>query len=400
MGNCIGKMQGPVPPPLLGEVTDSQRPSTISSAPLSPPSRTRSQSAGTNLAAIPPRPGTTAAIVVPPMRSWNDLPLEVQENVATKLDLETARALRQTRKEFRDVGALGFTCAQIPTSLVEIGGMAEFFDKSKNVRELLIEDPANFTDEMLEELVSMLGDRGPQIERLDLSGCRLLTDAGLAHLAGLTALQALDLSHCDSLTVLPSLDHLTKLQYLVLSGCDSLTAVPNLDHLTELQYLVLPRCTSLTELPSLDRLTALQSLDLSHCTRLTELPSLVRLTELQSLKLWDCHRLTAIPRLDHLTKLQSLDWSDCESLTTLPNLNHLTELRSLNLSRCHRLTAIPNLDYLTKLQSLDLSYCRRLTALPNFYYLTALQSLNLGGCPGVSDFLLAQLEQRGVSVDR
>jgi hypothetical protein len=90
MGNCIGKMQGPVPPLLLGEATEPQRPSTVPSAPLSPPSRTRRQSAGTNFAAIPPRPNTSAAVVAPPIFPLTTLPLELQETVATKLDLKTA----------------------------------------------------------------------------------------------------------------------------------------------------------------------------------------------------------------------------------------------------------------------------------------------------------------------
>jgi hypothetical protein len=118
---------------------------------------------------------------------------------------------------------LSFTGAQIPTSLTEIGRMEDFFDKSKNVRALRIEDPATSTDEKLEKLVSLLGNRGPQIARLDLSGCHLLTNAGLAHLAGLTALQEMNLSFCTRLTALPSLDRLTALQMLDLSNCESLT---------------------------------------------------------------------------------------------------------------------------------------------------------------------------------
>jgi hypothetical protein len=205
MGNCIGKMQGPVPPPLLGDVTESQRPSTVPSSPFSPPSRTRIRSVLAKLAAIPPRPGTTAAVIAPPIDLWNDLEFGVWANVATSLNNPNdVKALRQTSKKLADVGALGFTEAQIPTSLAEIEDMAKFFDKSKNVRALRIKDPTNFTDQKLEKLVSILGDRGPQIERLDLRGCHRLTDAGFAYLAGLTALRSLNLSDCYSLTVPPS----------------------------------------------------------------------------------------------------------------------------------------------------------------------------------------------------
>jgi hypothetical protein len=86
MGNCVGKMQGPVPPVPSGEVTEPQRPSTVPSAPLSPSSRNRSRSAPTNFAAIPPRPSTTAAVVVPPIDLWNDLEFGVWANVAISLN--------------------------------------------------------------------------------------------------------------------------------------------------------------------------------------------------------------------------------------------------------------------------------------------------------------------------
>ena len=61
-----------------------------------------------------------------------------------------------------------------------------------------------------------------KLEKLDLSRCDQITDAGLVHLKGLTNLEKLDLSYCYQLTDagLAHLKGLTNLEKLDLSWCD------------------------------------------------------------------------------------------------------------------------------------------------------------------------------------
>ena len=228
MGNYVGRMQGPVPPALSDDVAELLLPFNVPGARVSPSYPSRRHSTLTSLVGLPPRPDTSAASPPPPILLRGDLPPDIQVNVATGLDLGAVNAPQLTDSQFRDFAAPHLTLAHIPTSFDEIGRMKTFFDRSKNIHALQIQDPASFTDDKLAQLVQVLGDRGPQIKLLDLSGCRLLTNAGLTNLVSLTALQSLNLSGCYKLTFLPNLERLTALQSLNLKGCDGLTVLSNL----------------------------------------------------------------------------------------------------------------------------------------------------------------------------
>jgi hypothetical protein len=109
---------------------------------------------------------------------------------------------------------------------------------------------------------------------LDLSGCKSVTDRGVAHLSGLTALQHLNLSGCKNVTDrgVNCMRDLTALQHLNLSGCTILTdtGINFLWHLSALQHLDLSGCKRVTGSNGahLSGLTALQHLDLSGCKTL------------------------------------------------------------------------------------------------------------------------------------
>jgi Leucine-rich repeat (LRR) protein len=197
-------------------------------------------------------------------------------------------------------------------------------------------------------------------------------------LATLTALQTLELANCAQFQEVPPLDTLTALHTLVLSGF-ALQQIPPLATLTALQLLSLHSCLKVQVLPPLDNLTALHTLVLNS-ELLQQAPPLATLTALQTLDLGGCRLLHELPPLATLTGLHTLDLSGCFELKKLPSLENLTALRTLDLSECYQLQQLPPLDTLASLTRLDLEDCEGLRQLPPLGTLTALQTLDLKGC--------------------
>ncbi len=231
-----------------------------------------------------------------------------------------------------------------------------------------------------------------------------VTDAGLAHLKGLTSLHRLDLSWCELVTDagLAHLKGLTSLQDLSLGG----TAVTDaglayLMGLTSLHRLDLSCCELVTDagLAHLKGLTSLHRLDLSWCERVADagLPHLEGLTSLQDLSLGGTAVTDAgLAYLKGLTSLHRLDLKHCE-LATDAGLAHITGLASLqNLMLSHTAVTdvgVAHLKGLTSLHRLDLRSCELVTGagLAHLTGLTSLQELDLGSTP-VTDAGLAHLK--------
>ena len=120
--------------------------------------------------------------------------------------------------------------------------------------------PSNITDSVLRNL--------PSYRYLDLTRCKRITDAGLAHISTLTSLQHLDLDNCTRITDagLAHLSTLTSLQHLDLNNCTRITdaGLAHISTLTSLQHLYLSFCPSITDagLAHLSTLTSLQHLNL------------------------------------------------------------------------------------------------------------------------------------------
>jgi len=236
------------------------------------------------------------------------------------------------------------------------------------------------------------------LQSLDLSGSQV-SDAGLVYLQGLTALQSLNLANTQvSDAGLVHLQGLTALQSFNLSGTQvSDAGLVHLQGLTTLQSLYL-RNTQVSDagLVHLQGLTALQSLYLRN-TQVSDagLVHLQGLTALQSLNLWNTQVSDAgLVHLQGLTALQSLDLRNTQvSDAGLVHLQGLTALQSLDLSSSQVSDAgLVHLQGLTALQSLDLSGSQVSDAgLVHLQGLTALQSLDLWNTPG-SDAGLVHLQ--------
>ena len=112
----------------------------------------------------------------------------------------------------------------------------------------------------------------PNLEHLDLNGCNI-TDAGLALLPHFTKLHTLDLSGCKNITNagLAHLQKFTNLEHLDLNGCNITDA--GLRYLQDLplETLVLSFCSNITDAGIAHlQVLPLQNLDLSYCRNITD----------------------------------------------------------------------------------------------------------------------------------
>ena len=268
---------------------------------------------------------------------------------------------------------------------------AEFFDS----RRLWSQMPARFPKLTSLKLHSFNNDqfsdlRTLSLQKLDLSYCSGITDAGLAHLSALR-LKELNLSSCDVTDA--GLAHLSALplQKLDLSYCSKVTDA-GLTHLSALRLreLHLTHCKHITDagLAHLSTLP-LQRLSLTHCKRITDAGlAHLRNCPLQLLDLAACELLTDTG-LAHLSPLplQILDLSNCEPITDA-GLAHLSALPlqilclcdSDCITDCENITdaGLAHLSTLP-LQILDLSTCSRITE-RGLAYLRALSLQRLFLC--------------------
>ncbi|MCZ6651739.1 MAG: hypothetical protein O7D91_01750 [Planctomycetota bacterium] len=265
------------------------------------------------------------------------------------------------------------------------------------------------TDAGLEHIAALTA-----LQSLILDNCAQITDAGLEHIAALTRLQSLSLDHCTQITDagLRQVANLTGLQYLSLIRCKQITksgwqylsaltglrslslggtkiddaALKHLGPLTGLQSLYVGG-TEITGsgLQHLSALTVLQTLKLAG-EKITDagLEHLAALTDLQSVILTNCKQITdgGLGQLAALPGLHSVDLYGCRQITDagLEHLTALTGLQSLNLTETQITDAgLAQVAALTGLQSLDLVLCIQVTdaGLEHLAALTGLQSLNL-----------------------
>jgi hypothetical protein len=205
-------------------------------------------------------------------------------------------------------------------------------------------------------------------KRLPKGVAAQVTDLG--SLAGLTALQSLDLANTD-VTDLGPLTGLKALQSLDLEGT-KVTDLGPLTGLKALQSLDLEG-TKVTDLGPLADLPALRSLDLMF-TQVTNLGPLADLTALQSFSLARS-QVTDLGPLARLTALRRLFLGGVQA-TDLEPLAGLTALNSLILMYS-QVSDLGPLAGLTALQLLDLRGTK-VTDLEPLAGLTALRSLHLG----------------------
>ena len=286
----------------------------------------------------------------------------------------------------------------------EILRAGDNFDFPEYARKILSRRREVSVPRGVEDLTPLAGMTA--LQSLDLAGCSRVTDlkpiAGLSTLkslnlmrckgvidlnpiAGLTALRRLNLSDCEHLSDLTPVATLTALQRLNIDGCAGGGDLTPLAGLTALEKLDMANLEGVTHLTSLAGLTGLRTLNLSQCAGVTDLTPLASLTALQSLNLSTCTGVTDLTPLAGPTALQSLNLSTCTGVIDLKPLAGLTALQALHMWKCTGVTDLTPLAGLTGLRTLNLWSCTGVTDLTPLAGLTALQSLDLDGCSGVTD---------------
>ena len=228
---------------------------------------------------------------------------------------------------------------------------------------------AQITDEGLEHLVRLTA-----LRTLQLDGCRAVTDAGLARLAGLKSLVELNLG--ETAVTLAGLKQLAGRRLRVLG-------LP--------EELYVDECLS-AYLRALDTQV---DLDLSNWSLTDDgMPHLASQHQLKSLvlpggwrqtKLISDHGLVHLAGLDQLETL-SLAEADIDG-SGLRHLRGLASLKSLDLAGTRLIDEhMHHVGDLERLEFLRLSYCQEITdaGLEPLAQLTRLKHLNLGVYPGNS----------------
>ncbi|CAI7900523.1 unnamed protein product [Closterium sp. NIES-54] len=237
-----------------------------------------------------------------------------------------------------------------------------------------------------------------QEAELELCGEASLTDAVLAHVAGMTRLSTLDLSNSSGFTTqgLQHLYALPSLTFLILCGTpvggggDGAVSLNGIGAASSLETFVLDN-TSVrdSDLEPLTALTSLTHLSLGNCHNLT--PALLahvgRLTGLEELSLSSCDmgddvlpQLTCLPRLSMLAMPRGVTDAGLQHLAALP------VLLQLSLCGCQDVTSAGMLHVgrLTSLRGLSLPSTH--VTNEGLQHLTALTDLvSLVLPPGVTD---------------
>ncbi|KAI7849042.1 hypothetical protein BDC45DRAFT_521821 [Circinella umbellata] len=264
------------------------------------------------------------------------------------------------------------------------------------------------TDETIELLIDLIG---PNVESLYLTHCYHLTDKAIMTIAqNAPHLKKLDLNSCWLITD-QSLDTLRNLQWLDLSNCRKITnagMLRLLENNTQLQHLTLSYCKNLTDETMLyfaqHCTKSLKYLNLQRCTKITDQGFVYWVNQapnafcaLHTLNLTDCSFLTD-KAIAHLVVaapyLKDLSISFCCALsdTSLEELAKLEELESLDASYCGSAVSDASIITLLKgtsstIRKLNIRGCVRISGvglMTGIEYAKGLESVNISQCPGIS----------------
>lgn len=262
-----------------------------------------------------------------------------------------------------------------------------------------------------ERFVTLLSDKGEEVEQLFLEGCTWLSNHAIAAIGRYCVnLRLLNLQDCPQLTdetLTEIADTCRRLAYLNVSGCVQLTGQPFaslLRNCTDLHTLCMSGLSQIDEeaelaFVSLRYVPKLSVLDISYCTNITDAVLAYAAQNCRTLRMVDlsgCSRLTdsAIASIGcSCSHLESLRLKICSQFTA-QGLSRLTvaprNLSSLDLGGLTQLTPKMLEEILKgapRLRSLSISGCTLLddsgvghiTA-----YCKSLKSLNISSCSGIS----------------
>ncbi|KAH7697574.1 Protein C02F5.7 b [Aphelenchoides avenae] len=307
----------------------------------------------------------------------------------------------------------------------------DLFDFQKGVKPAVVESLAKRCGGFLKNLslkgcenmqdhaMRSFAAKCPNIERLILFQCKLITDA-----EGCKRLEELNVSWCSNLTDL-SVNYIAngcpKLQALICKGLQGLS--PNCfdnvnnNHFQELRKLNLLSCPNVTD-ETVEHIAShchkLEYVCLSNCKEITDraLQALaIGCVNLKDLELAACANVTDVGFVSlskNCHELERMDLEDCVQITdaTLTNLNAgCPNLTSMSLSHCENLTdaALAELcaTHKERLQILELDNCPSITdaALDYMMPLCKLERIDLYDCQNITKDAIKKFKSVRPEVD-
>lgn len=197
---------------------------------------------------------------------------------------------------------------------------------------------------------------------------------GFLHIQPLTNLKKMNLRDSLHLKEVPNLSNATNLERLDLSGCKSLTEIPSsFLHLQKLQFLRMIDCINIQVTPCHLNLPSLEYIELKRCSKLRNFP--FTSTKFIGVDISDTSVEEVPPSISLCSGLERLiiGSGNLKRLTHLP-----TSLCLLNLSYSDNEKLLDCIKALHQLKDLTLTGCRRLASLPELP--RSLHCLRAGDC--------------------
>jgi F-box/leucine-rich repeat protein 2/20 len=251
------------------------------------------------------------------------------------------------------VGTLDFSLrlSHKCTDITVINAVNDVPDK-KEILAIVLKFCAKITDTAVQYICTNC----PNLETLDLEGCRRVTDHGVAGLVDLSSLRTLRLDGLNKVSagvVLSVAAQCGELSSLSLSGLaiDDKAIIDLSNECKGIQGLELVGCNAVSDTGLLNLAgklnSSLQTLNLSYCSKITDLgveALAQQCGNLVSLNLYGCIKLSSagIVALKKCTHLRSLNLSctavDDDGIHSLVANGGLENLREIDIYNCQKLS--------------------------------------------------------------
>lgn len=125
-------------------------------------------------------------------------------------------------------------------------------------------------------------------------------------------IQHLKIDNCNDLVEIGALP--ASLLTLQLKSCGALRKIGGLFGLAKLQQLDISECEQLEELPSLETLTSLEELRVGECKQLKNIRGLAQLAKLRLVDVKECSEMEELAGIENLRLLKEFHYSGCPKL--------------------------------------------------------------------------------------
>ncbi|RAP33483.1 hypothetical protein DID75_02155 [Candidatus Marinamargulisbacteria bacterium SCGC AG-410-N11] len=201
----------------------------------------------------------------------------------------------------------------------------------------------------------------------------------------------IDLSNCEKATLNNWLEPFENVKNINLSGCRQITDV-GLAYLTNVREINLAQCKQITDV-GLALLTQVIMINLTCCYQITDVGLAKLPKSVTSINLTWCEKITDAG-LAYLTSVTSINLTWCKKITNA-GLAHLTKVTKINLNTCSNITN-NGLAYLKSVIEISLRWCDKITD-DGLNNLENLQKIDLRNTK-ISKQKRKELKQKGINV--